>query len=265
MDAAQCIGCGACVAACKNASAMLFVAAKVSHLGLLPQGQPERDRRVLAMVQTMDGLGFGGCTNQYECSAACPKLISHDFIARMNRDYAKAIFRFEPVSGPRRAFPPSIEHEKQHPFRPRPGRHPPARRGGARAGHPLQLPGNPRDRVRLVRVARKPTRGSPFGPGPRAEFRTAREPARPRTSRARGRSRATTQAPRSATNQTYLRRACGPSAPRPGNPCSASCGCSAKMKLTNRGSRNRPRESFARPNRMAGRWKRFLSSGCMGL
>jgi succinate dehydrogenase / fumarate reductase iron-sulfur subunit len=92
MDAAQCIGCGACVAACKNSSAMLFVAAKVSHLGLLPQGQPERERRVLAMVNTMDGLGFGGCTNQYECSAACPKLISHDFIARMNRDYAKAIF-----------------------------------------------------------------------------------------------------------------------------------------------------------------------------
>jgi len=93
MDAAQCIGCGACVAACKNSSAMLFVASKVSHLGLLPQGQPERDRRVLAMVQTMDGLGFGSCTNQYECSAACPKLISHDFIARMNRDYAKAVFR----------------------------------------------------------------------------------------------------------------------------------------------------------------------------
>ena len=100
MDAAQCIGCGACVAACKNASAMLFVAAKVSHLGLLPQGQPERDRRVLAMVSTMDGLGFGSCTNQYECSAACPKLISHDFITRMNRDYAKAIFSssFKPVA-----------------------------------------------------------------------------------------------------------------------------------------------------------------------
>lgn len=93
MDAATCIGCGACVAACKNASAMLFVAAKVSHLGLMPQGQPERDRRVLAMVQTMDDLGFGNCTNQYECSAACPKLISHDFIARMNRDYIKASFR----------------------------------------------------------------------------------------------------------------------------------------------------------------------------
>ena len=93
MDAAQCIGCGACAAACKNASAMLFVAAKVSHLGLLPQGQAERDARVLAMVQTMDGLGFGSCTNQYECSAACPKLISHDFIARLNRDYLAASFR----------------------------------------------------------------------------------------------------------------------------------------------------------------------------
>jgi succinate dehydrogenase / fumarate reductase, iron-sulfur subunit len=93
MDAATCIGCGACVAACKNASAMLFVAAKVSHLGLLPQGQAERDRRVLAMVQTMDELGFGNCTNYYECSAACPKLISHDFIARMNRDYLKAMLR----------------------------------------------------------------------------------------------------------------------------------------------------------------------------
>ncbi len=93
MDAASCIQCGACVAACKNASAMLFVAAKVSQLGLLPQGQPERDRRVLAMVNTMDEMGFGSCTNQYECSAACPKLISHDFIARMNRDYLKASFR----------------------------------------------------------------------------------------------------------------------------------------------------------------------------
>jgi len=99
MDAAQCIGCGACVAACKNASAMLFVAAKVGHLGLLPQGQAERDRRVLAMVNTMDTLGFGSCTNQYECSAACPKLISHDFIARMNRDYLTASLRsaFKPA------------------------------------------------------------------------------------------------------------------------------------------------------------------------
>ena len=93
MDAAQCIGCGACVAACQNASAMLFVSAKVSMLGLLPQGQPERDSRVLNMVAKMDELGFGNCTNQYECSAACPKLISHDFIARMNRDYLSASFR----------------------------------------------------------------------------------------------------------------------------------------------------------------------------
>ncbi len=100
MDAATCIGCGACVAACKNASAMLFVAAKVSHLGLMPQGQPERDKRVLAMVQTMDEAGFGNCTNQYECSAVCPKLITHDFIARLNRDYVKALFKsqFKPAS-----------------------------------------------------------------------------------------------------------------------------------------------------------------------
>lgn len=87
MDAAECIGCGACVAACKNASAMLFVAAKVSHLGLLPQGQPERTVRVRKMVSQMDGEGFGACTNQYECEAACPKQISADFIARMNGDY----------------------------------------------------------------------------------------------------------------------------------------------------------------------------------
>lgn len=93
MDAAACISCGACVAACKNASAMLFVAAKVSQLGLLPQGQVERDRRVLSMVSTMDDEGFGSCTNQYECSAVCPKSISHDFIARMNGDYLAATFR----------------------------------------------------------------------------------------------------------------------------------------------------------------------------
>ncbi len=100
MDAAACIGCGACVAACKNASAMLFVSAKVSQYSLLPQGQPERDQRVLAMVAKMDELGFGNCTNQYECSAACPKLISHEFIARMNKDYLAASFRaaFKPKS-----------------------------------------------------------------------------------------------------------------------------------------------------------------------
>lgn len=86
-DAAACIGCGACVASCKNASAMLFVAAKVSHLGLLPQGQAERQRRALNMVAQMDKEGFGNCTNQFECEAACPKEISVNFIARMNRDY----------------------------------------------------------------------------------------------------------------------------------------------------------------------------------
>src|ERR1043166_3690583 len=93
MDAATCIGCGAGVAACKNASAMLFVAAKVGHLGLLPQGQAERDKRVVAMIDTADALGFGNCTNYYECSAACRKLISHDFIAGMNRDYLRATWR----------------------------------------------------------------------------------------------------------------------------------------------------------------------------
>jgi succinate dehydrogenase / fumarate reductase iron-sulfur subunit len=91
MDAAQCIGCGACVAACKNASAMLFTAAKVSHLGLLPQGQPERTDRVRRMVAQMDKEGFGNCTNYYECEAACPKEISVGFIARMNRDYLGAV------------------------------------------------------------------------------------------------------------------------------------------------------------------------------
>jgi len=90
MDAAACIGCGACVAACPNASAMLFTAAKVSHLGLLPQGQPERGERALRMVARMDAEGFGTCTNHYECEAACPKEISVEFIARMNRDYVRA-------------------------------------------------------------------------------------------------------------------------------------------------------------------------------
>ncbi len=93
MDAAACIGCGACVAACKNASAMLFVAAKSSHLNTLPQGKPEKDRRVLSMVAAMDEAGFGNCTNQYECSAVCPKSISDDFIAQMNRDYFAASIR----------------------------------------------------------------------------------------------------------------------------------------------------------------------------
>jgi succinate dehydrogenase / fumarate reductase iron-sulfur subunit len=90
MDAAACIGCGACVAACKNASAMLFTAAKVSHLALLPQGQPERRRRVRNMVEQMDREGFGNCTNYYECEAACPKKISVQFIAQLNREYLAA-------------------------------------------------------------------------------------------------------------------------------------------------------------------------------
>jgi succinate dehydrogenase iron-sulfur subunit len=90
MDAAACIGCGACVAACPNASAMLFVAAKVAHLGSVPQGQPERYDRVGKMVAAMDQEGFGACTNHGECMAACPKEISVDLIAQLNRDYLKA-------------------------------------------------------------------------------------------------------------------------------------------------------------------------------
>lgn len=93
MDAAACIGCGACVASCKNASAMLFVAAKVSHLANLPQGQPERTRRVRNMVLQMDKEGFGNCTNQYECEAVCPKEISVNFIAKMNREFMRASLR----------------------------------------------------------------------------------------------------------------------------------------------------------------------------
>jgi len=90
-DAAACIGCGACVAACKNASASLFTAAKLSHLAHLPQGQAERSRRVVAMVEQMDAEGFGSCTNTYDCEAACPKEISVDYIAEMNRDYRSAV------------------------------------------------------------------------------------------------------------------------------------------------------------------------------
>ena len=90
MDAAACIGCGACVASCKNASAMLFTSAKAGHLNMLPQGQAEKDKRVIAMVEAMDDAGFGNCRNYGECSAACPKDISLDYIAKLNRDHAKA-------------------------------------------------------------------------------------------------------------------------------------------------------------------------------
>ena len=90
MDAAACIGCGACVAACPNASAMLFVSGKISHLALLPQGRPEAARRALAMVKAMDDLCFGNCSNERECEAECPKELSIVNIARLNREFIKA-------------------------------------------------------------------------------------------------------------------------------------------------------------------------------
>jgi succinate dehydrogenase / fumarate reductase iron-sulfur subunit len=90
MDAAACIGCGACAAACPNGSAMLFVSAKVTHLGLLPQGKPEADRRVLGMVRQMDKEGFGNCSNYYACEAVCPASIPAAFIGRMNREFTAA-------------------------------------------------------------------------------------------------------------------------------------------------------------------------------
>jgi succinate dehydrogenase / fumarate reductase iron-sulfur subunit len=96
MDSAACIGCGACVAACPNGSASLFTAAKISHLGYLPQGQAERSRRALAMVEQMDEEGFGPCTLYGECQEACPKEISIDTIARMNRDYLTATLKKRP-------------------------------------------------------------------------------------------------------------------------------------------------------------------------
>jgi succinate dehydrogenase / fumarate reductase iron-sulfur subunit len=99
MDAAACIGCGACVAMCPNGSAALFTAAKVSHLGLLPQGQPERDRRVLGMVAQANAEVFGHCTSTGECEAVCPKEIPITFIARMNRDFLKASLTARPQVG----------------------------------------------------------------------------------------------------------------------------------------------------------------------
>jgi succinate dehydrogenase / fumarate reductase iron-sulfur subunit len=91
MDSAACIGCGACVAACKNASAHLFMSAKISHLALLPQGQPERRRRVVSMITAADAEGFGSCSNEGECEAVCPKEISISNIARMTREYVRAV------------------------------------------------------------------------------------------------------------------------------------------------------------------------------
>ncbi len=93
MEAAACIGCGACAAACPNGSAMLFTAAKVSHLSFLPQGRPERERRVLKMVHVMDAQGFGNCTNTYECEAVCPAEISASFISKLNREHGRAQLR----------------------------------------------------------------------------------------------------------------------------------------------------------------------------
>ncbi len=103
MDAAECIGCGACVAACPNASASLFTAAKISHLSLLPQGQAERPERARRMVAQMDAEGFGGCTNHGECEAACPKGVSLKWIARMNRELVRSMVKSDSrsESGPR--------------------------------------------------------------------------------------------------------------------------------------------------------------------
>lgn len=106
--AAACIGCGACVAACKNASAMLFVAAKVTHLSLLPQGQPERTHRAIAMVEAMDREGFGNCSNLYECEAACPKQIPVRYIARLNREFLYAALTSHEFAQP----PKPLEHEE---------------------------------------------------------------------------------------------------------------------------------------------------------
>ena len=111
-DAATCIGCGACVAACPNASSMLFTAAKVTHLGLLPQGQPERDDRVVNMVAQQDAEGFGGCTNIGECSAACPKGISMETISRLNHDLLGALRAGARPKSWTRTRPPHPSHAR---------------------------------------------------------------------------------------------------------------------------------------------------------
>jgi len=102
MDFAECIGCGACVASCPNSAAMLFVGAKVAHLGLLPQGQPERDARARSMVAAMEAEAFGACSNYRSCEAVCPKEISISAIARMNKDFRKAQLRVAGASGKRK-------------------------------------------------------------------------------------------------------------------------------------------------------------------
>jgi succinate dehydrogenase / fumarate reductase iron-sulfur subunit len=94
MDAAECIGCGACIAACPNGAAMLFTGAKISHLSFLPQGKVEREERVKAMIDQMDKEGFGACTNHYECEAICPKGVSVSFISKMNRELMRSLFKF---------------------------------------------------------------------------------------------------------------------------------------------------------------------------
>jgi len=112
MDAAECIGCGACVAACPNASAMLFTAAKITHLNALPQGQPERDDRTLNMVAAMDREEFGSCTNHGECEAVCPKEIPLEFIAQLNRDLLRGAFRPRREPLPVRTAPQTAHEEK---------------------------------------------------------------------------------------------------------------------------------------------------------
>jgi succinate dehydrogenase / fumarate reductase iron-sulfur subunit len=115
-DAAACIGCGACVAACPNAAAMLFTAAKITHLNSLPQGQPQRDERTLSMVATMANEGFGSCTNHGECAVVCPKEIPLEFIGRMNRDLIRALWHRhrEPLVTPSVVQQPFHEDAHEH-------------------------------------------------------------------------------------------------------------------------------------------------------
>lgn len=107
-DAAQCIGCGACVAACPNSSAMLFVAAKAAHLAYLPQGRPERLKRAVSMIEAQDREGFGGCSNHYRCEAACPKEIGVRYIAELNRDFIRAALTTDQLS----KMPPKLDMEE---------------------------------------------------------------------------------------------------------------------------------------------------------